>query len=183
MRPALPVAVIVAIIAFDQGTKRLAEAVLARGAVSVAPFFDLVLGYNRGISFGLFRSDQAYAPYALSLLALVAIAALAVWLWRSETRIQSLGLAAIIGGAVSNVVDRLQDGAVTDFLDFYAGAYHWPAFNFADAAITCGVAALLLDSMWPQSKSVNAGPGKDGGEASTDNRQPTGAQIAGDRDH
>lgn len=149
MRLALPTAVIVAIVALDQATKRMAEVVLAQGAISMTPFFNLVLGYNRGISFGLFRSDQAYAPYALSLLALVVIAALAAWLWRSETRLQGLGLAAIIGGAVSNVVDRLRDGAVTDFLDFYVGAYHWPAFNFADAAITCGVAALLLDSMWP----------------------------------
>ena len=149
MRLALPTAVIVAIVALDQAAKRIAEVVLAQGAIPVTPFFNLVLGYNRGISFGLFRSDHAYAPYALSLLALVVVAALAAWLWRSENRLQGLGLAAIIGGAVSNVVDRLQDGAVTDFLDFYVGAYHWPAFNFADAAITCGVAALLLDSVWP----------------------------------
>ena len=120
-------------------------------AIAVAPFLSLVLSHNRGISFGLLRSEHAYAPYVLVLVALSIVAGLAVWLWRSDSAIERLGLSAIVGGALSNAVDRLEDGSVTDFLDFHVGAYHWPAFNLADAAITCGVAALLFGSVWPRS--------------------------------
>ncbi|QNT71482.1 signal peptidase II [Defluviicoccus vanus] len=153
MRLAAPIALSIGVLVLDQATKRLAEAVFAESmrAIPVTPFFNLVLSHNRGISFGLFRSEHAYAPFILALVALTIVAGLAVWLWRSKSSIQSFGLAAILGGAISNVIDRLEDGAVTDFLDFYVGAYHWPAFNLADTAIFCGVAALLFESVWPRS--------------------------------
>lgn len=112
--------------------------------IPVMPFFNLVLGYNRGVSFGLLSSDNSYAPYALSAFALVIVIVLFVALWRSNNILHTCGFAAIIGGALSNVVDRLYDGAVTDFLDFFIGQYHWPAFNFADTAIICGVVLLLI---------------------------------------
>lgn len=149
-RLAVPIALSIGVLVLDQATKRLAEAVLAepmRGIV-VAPFFSLVLGHNRGISFGLFRSEHAYAPYLLVLLAFTIVAGLAVWLWRSDSAIERLALSAILGGAISNICDRLDDGAVTDFLDFRLGTYHWPTFNLADVAIICGVAALLFKSFW-----------------------------------
>ena len=153
MRLAVPIALSTGVFALDQTTKRLAEAVFSESTrtVAVAPFFNLVLSHNRGISFGLLRSEHAYAPYLLVLIALTIMAGLAVWLWRSDSAIERLGLSAILGGAVSNAVDRLEDGAVTDFLDFYVGAYHWPAFNLADTAIFCGVAALFFGSVWPKS--------------------------------
>lgn len=153
MRLAAPIALLIGVFVLDQATKRLAEAVFSESmrAIAVAPFFNLVLSHNRGISFGLLRSEHAYAPYVLVFVALTIVVGLAVWLWRSNRTIERLGLSAILGGAISNVVDRLEDGAVTDFLDFYVGAYHWPAFNLADTAIFCGVVALLFASVWPRS--------------------------------
>ena len=86
------------------------------------------------------------APWwVLALLALAIVAALSVWLWRAQNRLVAAALGLLIGGALGNVLDRLRHGAVTDFLDFYLGAYHWPAFNLADVAVVSGVALLLLD--------------------------------------
>jgi signal peptidase II len=149
----LLIALSLGILMLDQATKQFFEIMLSDSAqaVLVTPFFNLALGYNRGISFGLLSSEHPYAPYLLALFALVIVIGLAVWMWRSNSLMQRLGLAAIIGGAISNLVDRLEDGAVTDFLDFHIGAYHWPTFNLADAAITCGVAVLLFESVWPRS--------------------------------
>lgn len=146
---------VTAILVTDFATKRFIEAALIESphAIPVMPFFNLTLGYNRGVSFGLLSSDYSFAPYILALAAFIIAAVLTGWLLRSESRIQRLSLAAIIGGALSNVVDRLEDGAVTDFLDFYVGPYHWPAFNLADTAITCGVAILVIDSIWPKKKA------------------------------
>lgn len=155
MRHRWALAFMTAVLVTDLATKRFIEAVLVDSphVIPVLPFFNLTLGYNRGVSFGLLSSDYPYTPYILALLATVIAGVFTVWLLRSESGIQKLGLAAIVGGALSNVFDRLEDGAVTDFLDFYVGAYHWPAFNVADTAITCGVAILLIESVWPGSRS------------------------------
>jgi len=112
--------------------------------IPIAPFFNLTLGFNRGASFGMFSTDAELGRWALTALALVIVAVLAIWLSRTHSRWEAVGLGAIIGGALGNVVDRIRQGAVTDFLDFYVGEWHWPAFNLADAAISLGVAALLL---------------------------------------
>ena len=137
------------ITAGDLIIKHVVEAVLTgvERQIPVTSFFNLALGYNRGISFGLLASDSAYSPYILAAIALLIAAGLTVWLWRNDHLLQKFGLAAIVGGATGNAVDRLEDGAVTDFLDFYLAAYHWPAFNLADVAIVCGVGALLIGSM------------------------------------
>jgi signal peptidase II len=74
---------------------------------------------------------------------------LAVWALKTDSSARQIALAAIVGGAAGNVLDRLDDGAVTDFLDFYIGTHHWPAFNLADVAIVCGGVALLLESAFP----------------------------------
>ena len=142
--------IVAAVFAADQGSKHLVEAQLAPySIIPVVNGFNLVHVYNRGISFGLLSSDSPYAPYILALFGLAVTIALAVWAFRAESPLQQAALATIVGGALSNVLDRLDDGAVTDFLDFYIGALHWPAFNLADTAIVCGVGALLLESLFP----------------------------------
>ena len=136
--------------AADQVTKRIIEIKLEPySSIPVLSGLNLVHIYNRGISFGLLSFDSPYAPYILALFGLVVSVGLAVWAFRSESLLQRGALALIVGGAASNVLDRLDDGAVTDFLDFYIGALHWPAFNLADVAIVCGVGALLLESLFP----------------------------------
>lgn len=153
---ALPIVFIaVMVVAADQVSKRLIETVIEPlSPVSVMTNFNLVHSDNRGISFGLFASRSSYGPYILSFVALCIAAGLAAWAFRTKSAIQRTALAMIIGGAVSNIHDRLDDGAVTDFLDFHIGGYHWPAFNLADAAIVCGSAALVLNAIMRPTKSV-----------------------------
>ena len=114
--------------------------------VPVTPFFDLVMVWNRGISYGLFQAEGMMGTILLTVFSLAAMAALGWWLMRAERRILSLGLGLIIGGAIGNVIDRVLYGAVADFFYFHALGRGWYVFNIADAAITIGVVALLADA-------------------------------------
>ena len=139
----------------DQATKWwILEIMLVRPPperiIPVAPFFDLVLVWNRGVSFGLFNNDSGVNAGIFSVLASVIVIGLLAWLRRAKDPIIVLGIGLVIGGAVGNVIDRLVHRAVVDFLDFYVGAWHWPAFNVADAAICVGVFALVLDGLLPR---------------------------------
>jgi signal peptidase II len=113
----------------------------------VTPFFNLVLTWNRGMSFGLFNRDSPWNAALFSALAVVIVTALLIWLWRSESALVAGGIGLVAGGAVGNVIDRLRLGAVTDFLDFHWGDWHFATFNLADSAITVGVGLLLLDAL------------------------------------
>ena len=139
-----------AILVFDQLSKWwILNFVMAPPKViEVTPFFNLVLGYNRGVSFGMFHSGSDMGRWALAGLALVIVCVLAVWLWRAGKPWLAGAIGAIIGGALGNVLDRVRFGAVVDFLDFHAAGYHWPAFNVADMGITMGAAVLIWDSVF-----------------------------------
>lgn len=121
-----------------------------RGAVRVTPFFDLVLAWNIGISFGWLQNDGQAAQLALMAVKVVAVVALAIWMARSHTRLATVALGLIIGGAIGNGIDRLAYGAVVDFALFHieigGNTYNWYVFNLADVAIVAGVAGLLYDS-------------------------------------
>jgi signal peptidase II len=121
-----------------------------RGAVQVTPFFDLVLAWNVGISFGWFQSDSAAAQIALMAIKVVAVVVLAIWMARSRTPLATVALGLIIGGAIGNAIDRFAYGAVVDFALFHVQigekTLNWYIFNLADVAIVAGVAALLYDS-------------------------------------
>jgi signal peptidase II len=121
-----------------------------RGAVRVTPFFDLVLAWNVGISFGWFQNDSPAAQIALMAVKAVAVVVLAIWMARSRTLLATLALGLIIGGAVGNAIDRFAYGAVVDFALFHVQIggkpFDWYVFNLADVAIVAGVAALLYDS-------------------------------------
>jgi len=116
-------------------------------SLHIADFFDIVLVRNRGVSFGLFNNDAAINGVLFSLLAAVIVAALLVWLWRAQGMLLLAAIGLVVGGAVGNVVDRLRLGSVVDFLDFHLGAWHWPAFNLADAAICIGVGLMIIDGL------------------------------------
>jgi lipoprotein signal peptidase len=133
----------------DQVTKQIALSSLAPGvAVPIAPFFTVRLGFNEGVSFGMFADWFSGRPLVLAAITMGITLLLAIWLWRTRNRRQALALGAILGGALSNVFDRLRIGAVVDYLDFHVWGYHWPAFNFADAAIVCGVAILVVGDVF-----------------------------------
>jgi signal peptidase II len=139
-------------IVLDQLTKAVVLALFVREGLDdgtrVAPFFNLVLTYNRGVSFGLFNAGGGgRGALVFSLVAGAIVAGLLWWLARAEGPLLAVAIGLIIGGAVGNVADRIHLGAVVDFLDFHLGSWHWPAFNLADSAICLGVAAMLLDGL------------------------------------
>lgn len=114
-------------------------------SIEILPFFNLVMVWNDGISFGMFGG---IGPMILSALALIVSAIFLVWLVRATAWPQAIASAMIVGGALSNVLDRFRFGAVADFLDFHALGWHYPAFNLADSCITLGIVLLLFDSLF-----------------------------------
>jgi signal peptidase II len=148
LRLGLVVAAVVLVL--DQATKWLilTEVMDPPRRIPVTDFFDLVLVWNPGISFGLLGGSAGWQPWVLAAFGTVVAGGLLVWLHRAALGLlPSLGVGLIVGGALGNVIDRLRYGAVVDFLDFHLGGWHWPAFNVADSAITIGVAALVLDAI------------------------------------
>ncbi len=136
-------------ILLDQLSKQwvVMDGLNSRFISEVTSFFNLVLVWNRGVSFGMFSNHPEWMPIILTLIALAITAVLFVWLWKAETRLSAIALGLVIGGAIGNIIDRLLYGAVVDFLDFHLGGMHWPAFNVADAAIFIGVVLLLIETI------------------------------------
>lgn len=134
--------------AIDQVSKWAVIHVLSASgdAIRVTPFFRLVLGWNEGVSFGLFGSS-GIPPWMLAALSTAIAVAILVWLGREKSPWVRFAAGLIVGGALANATDRLRHGAVTDFLDFHLGTLHWPAFNMADVGIVSGIGILVLHSM------------------------------------
>lgn len=118
--------------------------------VEVLPVWNFRLGFNTGVTFGLFRESAAAAAWALILPKLAVIGILLWWLWRAAGLAEALALGAVIGGALGNTLDRARIGAVVDFVDWHYAGWHWPTFNMADVAIVCGVGVLLAVSLAPR---------------------------------
>jgi signal peptidase II len=143
------IAAIVALVT-DQTSKAWALEALwppYSAGITLLPVLNLRLGFNTGVTFGMFAESAAGAVWLLVLVKLAVIAFLAHWLWRSALRLECAALGLIIGGALGNIADRLWIGAVVDFIDAHYGGWHWPTFNMADVAIVCGVFVLLLASL------------------------------------
>jgi lipoprotein signal peptidase len=118
---------------------------------------DLTMVWNRGVTFGMFSGEGAWNHVILAVVALAVAVLLLRWLWRAETGLVGLALGAVIGGAVGNVIDRFRFAAVVDFVDVHGWGWHWYVFNVADAAIVCGVLALVADALIrPESKRKEA---------------------------
>ena len=156
MTPAVRTGVITAIATLiaDQASKLWLLHVLDiahHAPVTVTPFFDLVLAWNPGISFGWFQSETPAAQILLMVIKAAAVIALAIWMARSRTWLATVSLGLIIGGAIGNGIDRFAYGAVVDFALLHAEiggkTFNWYIFNLADVAIVAGVAALLYDSV------------------------------------
>ena len=143
----------VAVLVLDQVTKLwllFVFDIARRGAVRVTPFFDLVLAWNTGISYGWFQTESVAGQAILLGIKAVAVVVLGLWMARAQTRIAAIALGLIIGGAIGNAIDRFAYGAVVDFALFHVQiggkTFSWYVFNLADVAIVAGVAALLYDS-------------------------------------
>ena len=130
-----------------------------RGRVAVTPFFDLVYVKNLGVSYGLFLQDSPEGQWSLVAFAVLAALAMAVWLARGVMdRLMAASLGLIMGGAISNAIDRVLLGGVADFFSFHAFGFYWYVFNIADAAIVAGVFGLLYDSLSPSRNRASKTP-------------------------
>ena len=149
LMPRLGLAIAFAVLLADQLSKLWLLELLDQhaGEITLLPFFNLVMVWNKGISFGLFGAADL-GPWPFVVLSGAIVAGLVIWLWRIDQRLLSLAVGAVIGGAVGNMVDRIRFGAVADFFDLHILGYHWPAFNIADSAIVIGVGAIVLDAIW-----------------------------------
>jgi signal peptidase II len=118
--------------------------------VVLLPVLNLTMVWNRGVTFGLLNGLGSWGHVLLAAIALAVVVALGFWLRRAESRLVAVAIGSIAGGAIGNVIDRVRFGAVVDFIHAHVatpwGDYSWYVFNVADAAIVCGVAALILDS-------------------------------------
>ena len=141
--------VFVFILILDQWTKYhiRTHMSLHRSLPIIPGFFDLVYVLNKGGAFGILSS---HSPFLRSLVfisfSFMAVLALFILYWRaSQGHFMRFGIALLMSGALGNLIDRLRWGMVVDFLDFYVGRYHWPAFNVADMAICIGLGLVFLD--------------------------------------
>jgi signal peptidase II len=144
------IALIVLIV--DQLTKFvITQNFLLHEVVTITPFFNLVLVYNPGAAFSFLADAAGWQKGFFIAIGLTA----SVWIIHllrkhPEQTLFCTALSLVLAGALGNVIDRVQFGAVIDFLDFHAGGWHWPAFNVADSAISCGAAMLVWDALRPR---------------------------------
>lgn len=122
-------------------------------SIEVLPFYNLVMVWNTGVSFGMLNSGPDSMPLILSGISLVIAFGFLLWMLHTRDRITGLLLALVIGGAFGNIIDRMRFGAVIDFMDFHVAGYHWPAFNLADSCIVVGVIGLLIHITFFEKKS------------------------------
>ena len=141
----------------DQGSKlfllyQAGFADMAPGrAIPVLPFFNLVMVWNPGVSYGLFPAQSVWGKYVLIALAVAAILGLSWWLWNTTSQSLAIGVGLVIGGAIgNNLIDRVVYGRVADFFHFYAFGYDWYVFNVADVAITLGAIAIIYEVLKPE---------------------------------
>ncbi|MER2251895.1 signal peptidase II [Methylorubrum podarium] len=129
----------------------------------LAPFADFVVVWNRGVSYGLFQQEGGLGRWLLVGVSLAAAVGLSVWMYRAGSRLLTVALGLIVGGALGNAIDRAAYGAVFDFVHLHAGTWSWYVFNVADAAIVAGVVGLILDSLRPAGRRAPTDVAQDGG--------------------
>jgi len=122
-------------------------------SIAVLPFFNLVMVWNPGVSYGLFAASSAFGTAVLVLVSLGAVIGLGYWLWGMTSLSLAVGVGLVIGGALGNLIDRLVYGRVADFFHFYGFGYDWYVFNVADIAITLGAVAIIYEVVKPQAET------------------------------
>ena len=122
-------------------------------SIAVLPFFNLVMVWNPGVSYGLFAASSAFGTAILVLVSLAAVIGLGYWLWGMTSLSLAVGVGLVIGGALGNLIDRLVYGRVADFFHFYGFGYDWYVFNVADIAITLGAVAIIYEVVKPQAET------------------------------
>ena len=147
------------IVVADQVTKyAVVQYFAVNDTVAVTSFLNLLLVYNPGAAFSFLSDAAGWQRWFFVAIALIASTWI-VYLLRQypNQRLFALALSLVLAGAVGNVIDRILFGAVVDFLDFHAYGWHWPAFNVADSAITCGALLLIWDAVRPKARDEGGG--------------------------
>jgi signal peptidase II len=123
--------------------------------VAVLPSLNFLLTFNTGVSFSFLQLPGGWQRWPLALFAIVIVVVLLGWLRRiaADRRLLGIAVAVILGGAIGNLIDRVVNGQVTDFIQVYYGGWSFAIFNLADAAITIGVALILLDNLLGDGRS------------------------------
>ena len=148
------------VIVLDQLTKRwVMQAFALHEVKEITSFFNMILVFNKGAAFSLLADAGGWQR---GLFVGIAIGA-SIWIgWllrrHASDRLFCLALALILGGALGNVIDRITIGAVADFLDFHVAGWHWPAFNVADIAISCGAVLLVFDALRTKPRETPSNP-------------------------
>lgn len=142
----ITLSIVASIVMLDQFTKKIIEKsmFLNQSVEVISNFFNIVYIKNPGAAFGIFANAGDYRVIFLVAVSFVAVIVIAYLIGEAKGMPSVIALSMICGGAIGNLIDRAKYGEVTDFLDFYIGSYHWPAFNVADSAITIGVCLMLV---------------------------------------
>jgi signal peptidase II len=133
----------------DQITKQwVAQTFDYRESLAVMPFFNLTYVHNPGAAFSFLADQPGWQRWFFTAIASIASIVFFVWMAKTpkQNKILGIAFALMLSGALGNLIDRVLFGYVIDFLDFYVGNAHWPAFNIADSAIFCGAALMIIDS-------------------------------------
>lgn len=144
MKKSLYFLIALLVVLFDQITKYLARSFIGTfETIKIFPFLHLVSVRNEGAAFGLFKGFGNNAFIIVSLTAMIFVSYLLL-----KGKEDRFGLSLVLGGAAGNLIDRILFGGVTDFIDVFAGRFHWPAFNIADSALTVGLIIMVLNSLF-----------------------------------
>lgn len=136
------------VIVLDQITKLvITESYVLGDSTPVFSFFNIVRAHNTGAAFSFLAGEPGWQRWFFAVIAVVVSVMLVQWLRKlpRNDRFMAVALTLVLGGAIGNLIDRMLLGYVVDFLDFYWGGYHFPAFNIADSAITVGAVMLAID--------------------------------------
>ncbi len=167
--PLSAVGLVFAVLAFlgDQGFKFMMLVIFDIDSwlyprVEIAPFFDIVMAWNRGISYGWFAQHTEAGRWLL--IGVTSLITIGLWLWLARQRrpLPAAALGLIIGGALANIFDRIVHGAVADFFWFHVGRFSWYVFNLADVAIVFGAVLLLYDSLVADDDESETAQGREG---------------------
>jgi signal peptidase II len=139
---------VLAAFSLDQITKTLIVEIIMQPprVIYITNFLNITLGYNEGISFGLFSETFRQRPLLLIYLSSAIALTILIWMILATHRVETAALGLLAGGAAGNIYDRIERGRVTDFIDFHIGSWHWPAFNIADVAVVSGALLLIFAS-------------------------------------
>ncbi|OQM75716.1 signal peptidase II [Manganibacter manganicus] len=151
--------IILSVVSFDLLSKMIIVDLVMQPPrlISLTSFLNLTLGFDSGVSFGMFSNFFTEYPALLMGVSMGIAFLLLAWASGTKSLMKAAALGLVSGGAIANIWDRIQRGAVTDFIDFHVGDWHWPAFNLADIAIALGAAGLVIASLRKQTKHAHNG--------------------------